>query len=79
MDKTFTYRQLDNKLRSLGFTAQTLKGKARIYTHPESNARIVLPDTSFDDEVLGRHLVLARHVLDDFGLGELNGVQNSRR
>jgi hypothetical protein len=68
----FTYRQLDEQLRALGFTAWTWKGKARVYTHDRTGARIFQPDISFDQEVLPHHLADARHVLDDYGLGELD-------
>lgn len=71
---TFTYRDLDDRLRSLGFTAHTLKGKARVYRHEQTGASVFLPDTPFEAEVMWRHLVAARHMLDDYNLGELNGV-----
>jgi hypothetical protein len=76
MPKTaLTYRQLDEQLRALGFTAQTLKGEARVYTHKQTGARIFQPDIPLDREVLPRHLADARFVLDDYGLGELNNGQ----
>lgn len=73
---TFTYGDLDERLRHLGFTAHTLKGQARVYRHEQTGASVYLPDTAFDQEVMWRHLVAARHVLDDYNLGELNGVQS---
>ena len=76
MPKTaFTYRQMDEQLRALGFNAWTWKGKARVYTHEQTGARIFLPDIAFDREVLPHHLAVARHVLDDYGLGELDNGQ----
>jgi hypothetical protein len=72
---TFTYRQLDESLRALGFSVRTLKGKARIYQHEPTGARIFLPDAPFDREALPAHLVVARHVLDDYDLGE---IENGR-
>ena len=71
----FTYGQLDEQLRALGFTARTLKGEARVYTHEQTGARIFQPDISLDREVLPHHLADARHVLDDYGLGELDNGQ----
>ena len=72
MRKTaFTYLQMDEQLRALGFTSRTWNGKARVYTHEQTGARIFLPDIPFDQEVLPHHLAVARHVLDDYGLGEL--------
>ena len=80
MRKTaFTYGQLDEKLRALGFTVHTQKGKARIYTHEQTGARVILPDVSFDEKVWPPNLVAARHVLDDYSLGDLDPVQNSQR
>lgn len=76
MPKTaFTYRQMDEQLRALGFTAWTQKGKVRVYTHEQTGARIFLPDISFDRKVLPHHLADARHVLDDYGLGGLDNGQ----
>jgi predicted RNA binding protein YcfA (HicA-like mRNA interferase family) len=75
---TFTYGDLDKRLRALGFTVRTLKGKARVYRH-ETGASVYLPDTPLESEVMWHHVVAARHVLDDYNLGELDGVQNSRR
>jgi hypothetical protein len=80
MDKTFTYRKLDQKLRALGFTVHMLEGnKGRFYKHEETGASIILPARPFDAEVLWHHVALARHVLDDYGLGELDEVRNSHR
>ena len=69
---TLTYRVLDERLRALGFTAHTQKGKARIYRHGPSGASIILPDAPLDEEVLPHHLVVARRVLKEHKLGDVN-------
>lgn len=72
MPKTaFTYTQLDERLRALGFSARTLKGKARIYKHEQTGARIFLPDVPFNEEVLRHHLAVTRHVLEEYDLGDI--------
>ena len=72
MPKTIlTYGQLDERLRVLGFSARTQKGKARIYKHELTGARIFLPDVSLKEEVLPHHLAVTRHVLEDYNLGDL--------
>jgi predicted RNA binding protein YcfA (HicA-like mRNA interferase family) len=71
----FTYGLLDERLRNLGFTARTQKGKARIYRHEQTGASVILPDAPFDEEVLPHHLVVARHVLKEHNLGEIDQGQ----
>lgn len=72
MPKTaFTYGQLDERLRALGFSARTLKEKARIYKHEQTGARIFLPDAPLNEEVLPHHLAVTRHVLDEYNLGDI--------
>lgn len=68
----FTYRLLDERLHTLGFTALTRKGKARIYRHKQTGAGIVLPDAPFEEEVLPHHLAVTRHVLDEYHLGDID-------
>jgi len=75
LTRRFTYGLLDERLRALGFTAHTQQGKARIYKHEQTGASIILPDTCFEDEVLPRHLVVARRVLKDYNLGDLDEEQ----
>lgn len=66
----FTYGLLDERLRALGFTAHTQKGKARIYKHEQTGARIILPDVPFNEDVLPHHLAVTRHVLKEHNLGD---------
>ena len=76
MHKTaLTYGLLDKRLRALGFGALTQKGKARIYRHEQTGASIILPDAPFGEEVLPHHLVVARRVLKDHNLGDLDEGQ----
>lgn len=65
-----TYGQLDQALRSLGFTCRVTEEErpARIYEHPHSLARIALPAYPMKDKVLDYHLVIARIELDNFGI-----------
>lgn len=67
----FTYGRLDERLRNLGFTVRTQKGKARIYRHQPTGAAVVLPDVPFAEEVLPHHLAVARHVLNEYSLGDI--------
>jgi predicted RNA binding protein YcfA (HicA-like mRNA interferase family) len=67
-----TYRLLDERLRALGFTVYSQKGKARIYKHANTGASIILPDAPFHEEVLAHHLVVARRVLKEHELGDLD-------
>jgi predicted RNA binding protein YcfA (HicA-like mRNA interferase family) len=68
----FTYGLLDKRLGDLGFTARTIKGKARIYRHEQTGASVILPDVAFDEEVLPHHLLVARHTLREYDLGDLD-------
>jgi predicted RNA binding protein YcfA (HicA-like mRNA interferase family) len=71
MPKTaLTYGLLDETLRTLGFTAHTQKGKARVYRHDKTGVRIILPDAPFEEEVLGHHLAVIRHVLKEHDLDD---------
>ncbi|HEY7428226.1 MAG TPA: hypothetical protein VH682_28590 [Gemmataceae bacterium] len=71
----FTYGLLDERLRALGFTARTQKGKARIYRHEQTGASIILPDAPFDEEVLPHHLAVTCHVLKERNLGDIDREQ----
>ncbi len=74
----FTYRQLDARLRALGFSVRTQKGKARIYRHERTGASVILPDAPFDQEVLPHHLAVARHALQEYDLESLEMDKSSR-
>jgi hypothetical protein len=71
----FTYGRFDERLRSLGFTVHTQSGKARIYRLERTGASVILPDSSFEEKVLPHHLAVARHVLDEYHLGDLDCEQ----
>jgi predicted RNA binding protein YcfA (HicA-like mRNA interferase family) len=74
-EAAFTYGLLDERLRALGFTARTRKGKARIYRHEQTGASVILPDAPFDEEVLPHHLLVTRHVLNEHNLGDIDQGQ----
>lgn len=67
-----TYGQLDQVLRSLGFTCREVKGEppAFRYEHKETGALISLPPFPKTDSVLDHHLVGTRTTLDLFGIAD---------
>jgi hypothetical protein len=67
-----TYSQLDQVLRSLGFSCRVLTKDApsRVYEHKESGAIITLPPLPMTDSVLARHLAAARMTVDLFGIAD---------
>jgi hypothetical protein len=67
-----TYGQLDQALRSLGFSCRLVPGDppARVYEHHETGASFMLPAFPDSDRVLDYHLVGARTTLDDFGIAD---------
>lgn len=68
----FTYGLLDERLRALGFAVDTQKGKARIYKHEDTGARVVLPDAPLDEEVHSYHSAVVRQVLEEHNIGDLD-------
>jgi hypothetical protein len=67
-----TYGQLDEVLRSLGFSCRPVNGEppARLYEHKESGASFMLPPFPETDKVLEYHLLGARTMLDLFGISD---------
>ncbi len=67
-----TYGRLDEVLRSLGFSTRTatMEAPARVYEHEGTGALIALPVFSFEAEVLPRHLLASRAILDAYGLAD---------
>jgi hypothetical protein len=67
-----TYGQLDQVLRSLGFTCRASKTDppGRIYQHPESGAMIALPAYPDSDKVFEYHMETVRGELDNFGIAD---------
>jgi hypothetical protein len=65
-----TYGQLDQVLRSLGFTCRltSLDAPAKVYEDAQSGARIILPPFPESDRVLEYHLIMVRTTLDSFGI-----------
>jgi hypothetical protein len=67
-----TYGQLDEVLRSLGFTSRLVNGDppTRLYEHKGSGASLMIPPFPEDDRVLEYDLVTARVMLDEFGIAD---------
>jgi hypothetical protein len=67
-----TYGQLDEVLRSLGFSCWLAKKDppSRVYEHKETGALITTPTFPFTDHVLNYHLIGARTVVDLFGIAD---------
>jgi hypothetical protein len=67
-----TYGQLDQVLRSLGFSCRLVQKEppTRVYEHKESGAWLMMPPFPPTDFVLEHHLVTARMTLDNFGIAD---------
>ena len=67
-----SYGQLDRVLRALGFSCRfvTLATEARVYEHPKTGARIILPPFPEGDGVLDYHLIMVQTTLDSFGIAD---------
>jgi len=67
-----TYGQLDQVLRSLGFSCKpsTREPPGCIYEHKDSGATILLPSFLETELVFEYHLVAVRGELDNFGIAD---------
>jgi hypothetical protein len=65
-----TYGRLDEMLRAMGFSAHVLEEKARVYLEEQTGALIALPLFPQDKEVLPRHLLAVRSILDAYGMAD---------
>ena len=67
-----TYGQLDQVLRSLGFSSRLINGDppARVYDHKNTGASFTIPPFPDNDFVLDYHLAGARTTLDLFGIAD---------
>jgi hypothetical protein len=67
-----TYSQLDQVLRSLGFSLRLKDGErpTRVYEHKETGAYITTPPYPMTDLVWDWHLVGARTTVDLFGIAD---------
>jgi hypothetical protein len=74
MNKRFTYRQLHDTLKGLGYLEQSVDvdgTRQHIFRHPAyPRATIFLPATSPDESVLPMHLGAVRAVLTTHGIVE---------
>ena len=57
-------------LRSLGFSVRLLEGKARVYKEEATGALVALPLLPPDKEVLPRHLLAVRSILQAYGIAD---------
>ena len=65
-----SYGQLDELLRSLGFTVHVEAGKYRLYTHAATGALMSLPERKWTEMVSTTHLSGTRTVLSNFGIAD---------
>jgi hypothetical protein len=67
-----TYGQLDKVLRSLRFSCRpgATDPAARLYEHKETGALLMLPAVTDEELVLDYHLIMARTMLDEFGIAD---------
>lgn len=64
----FTYGQLDEMLRSVGFSFRGVHERNKVYLHEGTEALVIFPEFRDDDEVLPRHRLLVRTTLDNYGI-----------
>ncbi len=69
-ESEINYGQLDELLRSLGFSVHVEEGKYRLYTHHASGALMSLPDRAWTELVSATHLDATRSVLSNFGIAD---------
>ncbi len=67
-----TYGQLERALRSLGLSSRLVPGDppARIYEHKAFGYLFSIPPFPDTDFVMAYHLVMARTLLDNFGIAD---------
>lgn len=67
-----TYGQLDNVLRTLGFSCRLIDEPppTRVYQHERAGAIVMLPALPEGDRVYEHHLVAVRGELHNFGIAD---------
>ncbi len=65
-----TYGRLDEVLRTLGFTLRGVEEENKIYRHEATEAWVILPEFPADLEVIPRHLLMVRSVLEAYGIAD---------
>jgi hypothetical protein len=65
-----TYSQLEELLRSLGFSLRGVMEKNKVYYHEETGALVIFPEFPPDDPVLPRHLLGVRSILQAYGIAD---------
>ena len=67
MTDDITYGQLEDALLALGFKKHIGAGRGTQFTHPSSDAIILLPVYTREEEARERHLVVTQAVLHEYG------------
>lgn len=68
-----TYGQLDKVLKSLGFSSRVVAvdpRSTRLYEHKKSGAYFMLPPYPMSDRAYAGHVVVARTIVDNFGIAD---------
>lgn len=65
-----TYGRLDEVLRTLNFSVETDAKRGRFYTHAETGALIALPVFPDEMELLPRHVLAARSILEAYEIAQ---------
>ena len=67
-----TYGQLDNVLRSFGFSCRPANNDppGRIYEHKKTGAMITLPTYAETEKVFKHHMAAVQIELDNFGIAD---------
>ena len=68
MKTDISYGQLEDALLALGFKKHTGIGRGTQFTHPSSDAIILLTRYARSARALERHLVVTQAVLHEYGL-----------
>jgi hypothetical protein len=65
-----TYERLEETLRSYGFSLRGIYEKNKVFSHEETGALVVYPEFPLDEEVLPRHLLAVRAILNAYGIAD---------
>jgi len=76
MTKSFSYGQLEDALRALGFQKHDVQGSHCYFTHPTSDIVLTYPPYTRSTLALERHVVATRHFLDEYGYLDQNEFES---
>ncbi len=65
-----TYGRLEEVLLSLGFCFYGVEERNKVFRHEPTGALIIYPNRPASDPVLPRYLLLARSILEAYGIGD---------